>query len=169
MLSISITHAQLAASAITEKLSKAFVKSQLPGMGVALVNKDSVLYMNSFGQADLAAKKNYETRSIQNIGSISKTLIGISLMKLVDEGKLNLDDPINKYLPFMVKHPKYPETAITIRHLATHTSGIKDIPANYDLKAYYLDSYHQKSDISLKGFSMTERIFLKNVQKNKKK
>ena len=168
MLSISITHAQLAASAITEKLSKAFVKSQLPGMGVALVNKDSVLYLNSFGHADLAAKKNYETRSIQNIGSISKTLIGISLMKLVDQGKLNLDDPINKYLPFMVRHPKYPESAITIRHLATHTSGIKDIPANYDLKAYYLDSYYQKSDISLKGFSMSERVFLKNVEKNKR-
>jgi len=116
--------------------------------------------------SNIADQKKYNIHTIQNIGSISKTLIGVALMKLVDQGKLNLDDPINDHLPFAVVHLKFPKTPITILDLATHSSGIKDRPSNYDFKSYYLNSDLQKTEVLNKGFSMEERIFLKKIKKN---
>ena len=64
--------------------------------------------------------------TIHVIASISKTFVGIAIMKLVESGKLKLDDPINDYLPFEIRSPHYPEVDITIRHLVTHTSSLND-------------------------------------------
>ncbi len=61
-----------------------------------------------------------------NVGSISKTFTGVAMMRAVQEGRLSLDVDINKYLPFRVVNPHRPDALITLRHLATHTSGIKD-------------------------------------------
>ena len=82
--------------------------------------------------------KKYTENTIQNIASISKTFVGIALLKAQELEKLKLDDLINKYLPFKVVNPFYPETEITIRNLATHTSTITDnefhLKRNYILK-----------------------------------
>ncbi len=152
---------------ITEKLEAAFQKSKLPGFAVAMVSKDKVLYQKGFGYADVASKKSYTTHTVQNIGSISKTLIGLSLMKAVEADQLKLDDPINKYLPFKVVHSYHPEAVITIRQLATHTSGIQDRASNYNLKSYYIDDTVAGKDFSKKGFSIFERWYLNKVKKNK--
>jgi CubicO group peptidase (beta-lactamase class C family) len=61
-----------------------------------------------------------------NVGSIAKTVTGVAMMRAVQEGKLSLDQDINTYLPFRVVNPHYPNERITLRHLATHTSGITD-------------------------------------------
>lgn len=98
----------------------------LNGFAVAIVNEEGTLYENGFGYADVEAKKEYTAHSLQHIASVSKTLIGIALMKAQEEGKLHLDDPIQKHLSFDVFNPFYPKDNITIRHLATHTSGIND-------------------------------------------
>lgn len=108
------------------------------GFSVAIVNKDAVLYKKGFGYADVSKKKEYTSHTIQNIASVSKTLIGIALMKAQEQGKLNLDDPINIHLPFTVINPHYPQIPITIRHLATHTSTILD--TQYYDKSYILNN-----------------------------
>ncbi len=61
----------------------------------------------------------------------------MALLKAQEMGKLELDDSINKYLPFEVKNPYFPEEPITIRQLATHTSSIKD-PSRYEKNGYVL-------------------------------
>ena len=61
-----------------------------------------------------------------NSASIRKTFTGVAMMQAVQEGKLSLDQDINTYLPFKVVNPSFPDTAITLRQLATHTSGITD-------------------------------------------
>lgn len=160
--------AQSTEERVTQEMVKVFEESRLPGLAITMVGKDSILYQNTFGYADLASKEQYAPNTIQNIGSISKTLIGVSLMKLVDQGKLKLDDPVNKHLPFKVTHPKFSDSPITIRHLATHSSGIKDTPANYDFKSYYLDADLQKSEVNTKGFSLTEKVFLKKIKNNER-
>lgn len=63
--------------------------------------------------------------------------MGISLLKAQELGKLNLDDPINKYLPISITNPFYPQVDITIRHLANHTSTIIDTDY-YDHSSYFL-------------------------------
>ena len=157
--------AQAEHSSISTEMTAALAESQLPGLSLAMVSKDAILFQESFGYADLVSKRKYENSAIQNIGSISKTFIGVALMKLVDQGKLKLDDPVNNYLPFEVFNPNHPEVSITIRHLATHTSGIKDTPANYDFKSYYLDADLQKAEVIMKDFSVVEKLFLKKIKK----
>ena len=101
-------------------------KGQFNGFSVAIVNESGTLYEKGIGYSNVEIKKKYTESTIQNIGSISKTFVGIALLKAQELGKLKLDDPINNYLPFRVKNPFYPETHITIRNLATHTSTITD-------------------------------------------
>ncbi len=122
---------------LTHALEQLHAAGHFNGYGVAIVNEKGTLYENGFGYSDVAAKKKYNTRTIQNIASISKTFIGIALMKAQELGKLKLDDPIGKYLPFTVVNPDFPHTNITIRHLATHTSTIVDNEI-YLTKNYYL-------------------------------
>ena len=104
---------------------------------MAIVNEEGTLYENGFGFADKKINIKYTENSLQNIASISKTFIGVALMKAQELGKLNLDDNINDYLPFKVVHSKFKNTPITIRQLASHTSSIKDL-SEYEGKGYIL-------------------------------
>jgi CubicO group peptidase (beta-lactamase class C family) len=120
---------------LTNKLNKLYGKRYFYGFSVAIVNDKEVLYNKSFGFANVSLNKKYNSYTIQNIASVSKTLIGISLIKAQEEGKLRLNDPINKYLPFKIINPYYPDNEITIKHLATHTSTIRDTD-KYDKLSY---------------------------------
>ena len=117
---------QLVKDSLTAELDSIQKSGQLIGFAVAMVDQNGVLYQNGFGLSNIETKEEYTENTIQHIASVSKTLIGISLMKAKEMGKLNLDDPIQDYLPFKVTNPNYRNEIITIRHLATHTSGIRD-------------------------------------------
>jgi D-alanyl-D-alanine-carboxypeptidase/D-alanyl-D-alanine-endopeptidase len=65
------------------------------------------------------------------IGSITKVFTTILLADMVDRGLVNLDDPIEKYLPSTVKVPKFNGKNITLENLATHTSGLPEWPGSY--------------------------------------
>ncbi len=109
---------------LTIKLQEVQDENILPGFAISIFTKDSILYQKGFGYSDVKAQKEYSVESVQIIASITKTLIGVALMKAVEEGKINLDDEINNILPFKASNPTFPKTPITIRHLATHTSSI---------------------------------------------
>ncbi|MEM9078248.1 MAG: serine hydrolase domain-containing protein [Bacteroidota bacterium] len=111
---------------LTAKLDSIVSNGKIIGVGVTMVNQNRVLYSNGFGYADKEAQIPYTKNTIQHIASVSKTLIGIALFKAQEMGKLNIDDPIEKHLPFKVVNPSFPMESITIRHLAQHTSGIND-------------------------------------------
>ena len=115
------------------------------GFGVAIANENGVLYAEGFGYADLEKETKYTRNTIQNIGSVSKTLIGVALLKAQEQGHIQLDDPINDHLPFEIRNPTFPEEEITIRHLATHTSTILDTDS-YDNKAYVLKDELEHSE-----------------------
>ena len=139
--------AVLYTDSLTQALNKLYSQGYINGFAVALVNPEGSIYQKGFGYMDVASRKPYTDSTIQNIASISKTFIGISLMKAQELGKLNLDDPINRYLPFKVINPYFPEKEITIRHLATHTSTITDTEY-YDSKAYVLKDEVPKEKLS---------------------
>ena len=101
-------------------------KNHLPGFTLSIFNEKEVLYKNSQGFANLKKGIPYSENTIQQVESISKTFIGISIMQLVESGKLDLDADINEYLSFEVHNPYYPNVPITLRQLATHTASIKD-------------------------------------------
>ncbi|MGV7105214.1 serine hydrolase domain-containing protein [Flavobacterium sp. U410] len=118
------------------------------GFAVSIVNEKGTLYQKGFGFSDVKQNKKYTNSTIQNIGSVSKTFVGIALLKAQELGKLKLDDPINKYLPFKVVNPNFPDTEITIRHLVTHTSSIADNDF-YLTKNYFLKEHQNLDGISL--------------------
>lgn len=125
------------ANELTEELEQIYKQGHINGFSVAIVNSDATLFTKGFGFADVKQKKKYTANTIQTIASISKTFIGVSLLKAEELGKLKLDDPINKYLSFTVVNPHYPDEPITIKQLATHTSTIKDAK-QYEGRGYIL-------------------------------
>lgn len=122
---------------LSNKLMEIHRQGHINGFSVAIVNEKEILYQAGIGYSDLHSKESYTENTIQNIGSVSKTFIGIALLKAQEMGQLNLDDPINKHLPFQVYNPNHPKAEITLRHLATHTSTILDTDY-YDGKSYIL-------------------------------
>ncbi|WNB16759.1 serine hydrolase domain-containing protein [Marivirga arenosa] len=111
---------------ITSELEQIYNKSTLVGFGVAILNKDSIVYSKGFGYSNKELEKPYTTNTVQPIASISKTLLGIALMKAQELDLLQLDEAINTYLPFKIYNPRYKTNPITIRQLANHTSSILD-------------------------------------------
>lgn len=112
-------------------------RAHFTGFAVAIADQHATLYQKGFGYADATTGSKYTSHTLQPIASVTKTLVGIALLKAADLGKLQLDDDIRQYLPFNVYNPAFPETPITIRHLATHTSSITD-NTYYFSKNYHL-------------------------------
>ncbi|WP_300489792.1 serine hydrolase domain-containing protein [Flavobacterium sp.] len=137
-----------AADSLTNRLQQLYDKGYFNGFGVAIVDDQGVRYKNGFGSADRETRKAYTVQTVQSIASVSKTLVGIALLKAQELGKLRLDDQVNRYLPFEVINPYYLNIPITIRQLATHTSTILD-NENYLSKNYYL-----KPDQNLNGLPL---------------
>ena len=129
---------QPAAAAISTVLKSATDRGDVPGVVVAVVNKDTVLYNEASGKSSTLRNTPMTKDTIFNMASMTKPVTSVAIMMLVDEGKLKLDDEVAKYLPKW-KDPvvisKFNEAdasyetrparrPITIRHLLTHTSGI---------------------------------------------
>jgi CubicO group peptidase (beta-lactamase class C family) len=133
-----ITETEKQKDSLTAEIKNICKNDVFNGFAVSIVNDKGTLYQNCFGFSDIKNQKQYTDSTIQNIASISKTFVGLALLKAQESGKLKLDDPINKYLPFKVVNPNFPKNEITIRHLANHTSSIIDnefyLTKNYFLK-----------------------------------
>ncbi|VXB71259.1 conserved hypothetical protein [Flavobacterium sp. 9AF] len=115
------------------------------GYAISTVNQDSIVTMETYGYANYAEKKLYAKNTIQPIGSVSKTFIGLALLIAQEKGMLDLDTDINSYLDFKIQNPHIKKNnIITLRHLATHTSGIIDNEAIYN-SIYTFEKLPQKS------------------------
>jgi len=107
-----------------------FVKSimdefQIPGLAMAVVKDNRVYKEFAYGVKNLATKVPLTVESVFHMASVSKPFSATAIMQLVEKGKINLDDPLIKYLPyFKMDDPRYQE--ITIKQMLTHTSGIPD-------------------------------------------
>ncbi|HEY5849728.1 MAG TPA: serine hydrolase domain-containing protein [Lysobacter sp.] len=103
----------------------------LVGVGAAIIVDRKLVWSKGYGYADKQRAVAFTPDTVMNVGSISKTVTGVAMMQAVQDGKLSLDADINDYLPFKVSNPSFPQAPITLRQLATHTSGITDRWAVY--------------------------------------
>ena len=112
------------------ELLEAWIESQMaykgiPGMCVAVVHDQEVIYKRGYGYADIKAKKKTTPNTLYRIASHSKLFAAISIMQLRDAGRLGLDDPVKKHLPwFKLKGSDKKSLPVTLRQLMTHSSGI---------------------------------------------
>jgi CubicO group peptidase (beta-lactamase class C family) len=111
---------------LTKELEEIRKTSLLPGFAASIVNEKGVVYAKGFGMADVKQNAAFTPLTINWVASVSKTFIALSIMKLVEQGRLDLDDQINSILPYKIINPHFPDTPITVRHLVTHTSSIND-------------------------------------------
>lgn len=98
-------------------------QKQLPAFSISLVAGDTQIWAEGFGFQDAAKKVPATADSVYRVGSVSKLFTDIAVMQLVDEKKLDLDQPVEKYLPaFAPKNPY--NIPITLRQLMSHRSGL---------------------------------------------
>jgi CubicO group peptidase (beta-lactamase class C family) len=98
----------------------------VPGVAACAVKNGEVIWMKTYGYADLELNLPVTNDTLFMLGSVSKITTGVAFMQLVEDGLIDLDDDINEYLPFDVVHPDYQESIITPRMLLSHVSGIHD-------------------------------------------
>lgn len=101
-------------------------EAKLPGLSVAIVRGEGVVAVRHYGVADVPTSRPIGDDTAFFLASISKTTTAVAAMRLVDEGRLALDEDVGRYLPFQVRNPRFPEQKITTRHLMTHTSSIRE-------------------------------------------
>jgi len=99
---------------------------RLPGVSVAVVRTDDVVWARGYGLANIWRGEPVRPSTLFMLASISKTVIATAVMQAVERAQFGLDDDVNDILPFPVRTPEHPKRAITVRHLLTHTSGIRD-------------------------------------------
>ena len=94
----------------------------IPGLVLAVTDRDGLLLDRVYGHAEVASGRPVRPDTLFEIGSIGKTFCAIIIMQLAEEGRLGLDDPVVRHLPWF----RVPRTGarITIRHLLSHTAGI---------------------------------------------
>ena len=131
-------------STIDAALKKLQKNERNAGFAVSVFTKDSVLFKGGYGFADLENKIPYTTNTRQYIASVSKTTIGVALLKAQELGLLSVNDAVNKHLPFTINNPNFPEEEITIKQLATHTSSL-DYNENVVESLYLLEKDKKKS------------------------
>ena len=122
---------------VSAALQPYFDQYKLAGVIAIIGDKTGAIhYRNLMGYADVEAKKPISEDNVFWVASMSKMFVGASIMMLVDEGKVSLDDPVTKFIPQLNKWMVIEEkdeshvllkpvaTPVTIRHLLSHTSGL---------------------------------------------
>lgn len=104
-------------SFVIEKMSQ----TKIPGLSLALIKNGNLAYSRSYGFKDVEKGQPATTKTVYGIGSVTKSFTALAILKLVEEGKLSLDDEVSKYVPIRLEAMGKP---IKIHHLLTHTSGI---------------------------------------------
>jgi serine beta-lactamase-like protein LACTB len=102
-------------------LEEQWRSSGAPGVSLAVAYKGRIVFASGVGFADLDNLVPASSSTVYNIGSVSKVMTAVAVMQLVEQGKVGLDDLIQK---FVAAFPDRGDT-VTIRHLLTHTSGIR--------------------------------------------
>lgn len=111
---------QIDYASISQKLDQYLVGKQFNGT-VLVTDKERVILNKGYGYADVQNKIENTPQTKYRIGSITKTVVATSILQLQEQGKLNIQDNVNKYIP------SFPENKnITLYHLLTHTSGLPE-------------------------------------------
>jgi CubicO group peptidase (beta-lactamase class C family) len=103
-----------------DKLLAATVTANGPGVAVMIARADTVIYRNARGSADIELGVPLKPDQVFSIASVTKMFTAATILKLAEQGKLSLDDPLTRYLP------GFPSELVTLRQLLSHTAGISD-------------------------------------------
>lgn len=135
-------------------------KAQIAGLQAAIISNGKLAWVGDYGKKDVLKNTSVNDSTLFMIASCSKPVTALGLMKIYDEGRIDLDDDINGYLPFEIRNPNYPSEPITFRMLLAHTSSFQDDTPL--LVSFYTFEDGGDSPISLESF--IKDYFLPNGQ-----
>lgn len=140
---------------LDNKVSSFVQSGELSGVSVGVFKDGAEVYSQSFGYADRDNAVRVDSNTVFRVFSMTKPVTAVALMTLYDQGKFRLDDPVSKYIPYFSKLKVYDnrkdclvptKSAMTIRHLLTHSSGL-----SYGWTDSYVDSLYQQSNLMSQG------------------
>lgn len=105
-------------------LSEKMTEWKVPGMAVGIIKDNEIIYCGELGLRDVSKNLNVTKDTLFAIGSASKSFATLAIGILVDEGKIDFDTPIKKYMPSFEMYNKYAEEHITLRDMLCHRSGL---------------------------------------------
>jgi len=117
-------------------IASAMAQAHVPGLSLSMVKDDQVIYAKGFGARKLEENLPSTPSTLYGIGSCTKSFTAMTIMQLMEQGKLDLHDSVKKYIPEF-KLGKV-ENPITVRHLLAHSSGVPNLGlAEILLKRFY--------------------------------
>ena len=125
-----VIRAQPDYSALDSYIEAQMQALKLPGLALGIVQGDHIVHLMGYGVADPAGRR-LTPQTPFRLASVSKPLTALAVMQLVEAGKLDLDAPVQHYLPWFRLADQAASTRISLRHLLYHTSGIPQT-AGYD-------------------------------------
>jgi CubicO group peptidase (beta-lactamase class C family) len=123
LVAVAPAYAQDRTAAIDKIFS--WATPDAPGCAVAVSHQEKLVVTKAYGVADIARRVPLTPATILDAGSVRKQFVAAAVLLLVEEGRVSLSDDIRKFIPQL---PDYGST-ITVDHLLTHTSGLRDWPA----------------------------------------
>ena len=115
---------------LDNKIEALMAEGDIPSLATAILVNDEIMWIRGYGEQDTLEKRH-------DIASITKSFVATAVLQLYDQGLIDLDDDVNQYLPFDVRHPDYPDVPITIHMLLSNRSCLAHKTVQYD--AYLMD------------------------------
>ena len=122
--------------------------THVPGLGVEVYKNGKKVYTHFAGHRYFAEKPGQKDLPVTadtrfRAASVSKMFTGFTIMQLVDDGKIRLDQDVSEILGFPLRNPNYPDTPVTVRMLLSHTSSLRDgklyaIPPEYSVREFFV-------------------------------
>lgn len=112
--------------ALDQALAGILDTQQLMGLSVVLLANNGVVWEGNWGWANHEQRIPVSNQTVYRIASISKTVTAVALLQLAEQGKVDLQADVSLYLGWPLRHPAFPDSMITLDHLLSHRSGIRD-------------------------------------------
>jgi CubicO group peptidase (beta-lactamase class C family) len=125
----------VAADAVDDFVRNEMKEQKVPGLTLAVVHKGEVVKAEGYGLANVEHQVPAKRETVYQSGSVGKQFTATAMMLLVEDGKVKLDDPVSEYLPGTPESWK----GVTVRHLLTHTGGIKEYTSVLNLRVDYTE------------------------------
>ncbi|HTL33189.1 MAG TPA: serine hydrolase domain-containing protein [Kofleriaceae bacterium] len=116
---------------LKERLAAILKRENLTGMSIALVDRNGLIWSGGVGVRDRSTRTPADGETVYRVGSLSKSIIALGVMRLVDQGKLDVDRPLREILPdFKIDNPWEATNPVTLAQCLEHTAGFDDIRFN---------------------------------------
>jgi CubicO group peptidase (beta-lactamase class C family) len=112
-------------------------KRRIPALTACIINNADIVWMKSYGRADMQSQIPAASHTIFLLASLSKTVVATAVLQLVERGLIDIDRDISQYLPFQLRNPNHPLAMITPRMVLTHSSGLAGPKTDDELPDFY--------------------------------